>query len=967
MPRVASQHRGRDFDKAFRNFTGGFVEDQSALVIPATQLADVMNFQYFLALDEGQQPTIILQLRPGTKQISNTAITGTPTAVGKFVNEDTYLIATASKLYYLDSSDDPVEIGDLSGTPTFSEFNQKLIVHDGGVTKGWDGTKPVRHISNGTFETGAVTGWGVAELNGADATVAIDSTVYDSGSYSLKLTIADGGSSNIMDVALSKSLTAFASGDVVKLKFRAKASLAAQCHIQLAVSDPWAVDTTFGVTLTTSWAWYEYVFTATSAINFIALRLGKQGALNFWLDNIRIEKQYAWGKLNCQFDDEILAVGNGATTKFAGTLDYQPVEPGSIDIAYTVAYLFDDDCAVDGTASWDSTEATGTLVFDTNHYEFGSTEDGEIFYVLPANIEFNEGDVCTLSIDVKYGTIFTPFRLVSLKTSGTVVEEYASYSTYDSATWQTCTLSFTATADTDSVGIQFRKDCGGDNTEIKNVTLACPSSKSIVDDAKGRMTGAVAAATAITAATAADPCQITATAHGLDDGDLVSIQGVVGMVQLNNRVFTVTKVSDDAFTIGIDSSSFPAYTSGGTASGNAIDYSTGEYNFECSSVPDDASTIECTYEEEGGAPVSRAGLVRQNRLYVWGNPTDADEKARLYYTGVNSEIGWWDSTADDYRYVGIEPDDGYELISCVNYFTRLICMKENGTFHIVGFPGDSDFAVQPVMPNVGASAYRSVIPIGQEIYALGETGLFKIVADESFGDVKRNLVDRGFHSTAVRCTNEYSYAVYNPQDGQYWLAAYNTADSEYYNYLYVLDVNLGTLSKYRFAHGHAALAYADSQLLIAGTDGHLYYLVADRSTYQDNSVSYADYSYVKLAMTDWDLPFNKKLLKGLSLDLSPRLGLSANLNIFIDRNVSDSVGTIALSAQVGDADIAMDGNIDIAELDGWDIGATGADTELTFPWQLTYRAIQFSLTDVSTAGGLDFYGIRLTQALLGKR
>ncbi|PIW31237.1 MAG: hypothetical protein COW28_07555, partial [bacterium (Candidatus Ratteibacteria) CG15_BIG_FIL_POST_REV_8_21_14_020_41_12] len=47
---------------------------------------------------------------------------------------------TSSKLYYLDSNYDPVEIGDIAGIPTFTEFHGKLIIHDGGVTKAWNGT-----------------------------------------------------------------------------------------------------------------------------------------------------------------------------------------------------------------------------------------------------------------------------------------------------------------------------------------------------------------------------------------------------------------------------------------------------------------------------------------------------------------------------------------------------------------------------------------------------------------------------------------------------------------------------------------------------------------------------------------------------------------------------------------------------------------------------------------------------------
>lgn len=70
----------------------------------------------------------------------------------------------------------------------------------------------------------------------------------------------------------------------------------------------------------------------------------------------------------------------------------------------------------------------------------------------------------------------------------------------------------------------------------------------------------------ITGATAANPCNVTAVAHGLATGDVVIIEGVVGMTQLNGRYYTITVTGVDNFTLGIDSSAYTAYSSGGYAS-----------------------------------------------------------------------------------------------------------------------------------------------------------------------------------------------------------------------------------------------------------------------------------------------------------------------------------------------------------------------------------------------------------------
>lgn len=70
----------------------------------------------------------------------------------------------------------------------------------------------------------------------------------------------------------------------------------------------------------------------------------------------------------------------------------------------------------------------------------------------------------------------------------------------------------------------------------------------------------------ISAATQANPCQITTSAaHGLVTGDWVEIVNVSGMTELNNKKYVITKVSDTAFTLDtVNSTGFTAYTSGGT-------------------------------------------------------------------------------------------------------------------------------------------------------------------------------------------------------------------------------------------------------------------------------------------------------------------------------------------------------------------------------------------------------------------
>lgn len=74
----------------------------------------------------------------------------------------------------------------------------------------------------------------------------------------------------------------------------------------------------------------------------------------------------------------------------------------------------------------------------------------------------------------------------------------------------------------------------------------------------------------VSAITQASPGVVTATGHGFITGDKVILNAVVGMTQVNNsvsgQVFTVTKIDDDNFSIGVDTTGYTGYSSAGYAS-----------------------------------------------------------------------------------------------------------------------------------------------------------------------------------------------------------------------------------------------------------------------------------------------------------------------------------------------------------------------------------------------------------------
>src|SRR5215469_1126741 len=76
---------------------------------------------------------------------------------------------------------------------------------------------------------------------------------------------------------------------------------------------------------------------------------------------------------------------------------------------------------------------------------------------------------------------------------------------------------------------------------------------------------------AITAATTANPCTITVPGHNYAVGDWIYITGMSGMTQLNGNYYRIGAIAGNVLTLTsilttnpIDSTGYPAYTSGGT-------------------------------------------------------------------------------------------------------------------------------------------------------------------------------------------------------------------------------------------------------------------------------------------------------------------------------------------------------------------------------------------------------------------
>jgi len=130
----------------------------------------------------------------------------------------------------------------------------------------------------------------------------------------------------------------------------------------------------------------------------------------------------------------------------------------------------------------------------------------------------------------------------------------------------------------------------------------------------------------ITAATAASPCSITATSHGLMTSGTaeVVIKDVVGMTELNDTEYTATYSSANAVTIGIDSTDYTTYTSGGYISKRIFS---------------DLATYLLVPAQEGWIVKdnyrSPINLITEDQIVDY-DPVEATEPASFYVDGSNN-------------------------------------------------------------------------------------------------------------------------------------------------------------------------------------------------------------------------------------------------------------------------------------------------------------------------------------------
>jgi len=130
-------------------------------------------------------------------------------------------------------------------------------------------------------------------------------------------------------------------------------------------------------------------------------------------------------------------------------------------------------------------------------------------------------------------------------------------------------------------------------------------------------------AASISGITQANPCVITTSAaHGITIGSKVALSGIGGMTQLNGVTTYVTATTSTTITLGgINSTSYTAYTSGGTVTPQTVQFAVGG----------DGMIVQQNVSKAASSPTNNALYIGQ--LYV---DTNGNQAYISYRTGFGS-------------------------------------------------------------------------------------------------------------------------------------------------------------------------------------------------------------------------------------------------------------------------------------------------------------------------------------------
>jgi hypothetical protein len=198
----------------------------------------------------------------------------------------------------------------------------------------------------------------------------------------------------------------------------------------------------------------------------------------------------------------------------------------------------------------------------------------------------------------------------------------------------------------------------------------------------------IATSKAITGATQANPVALTVAAHGRTTGDYVQIDSVLGMTQLNGKIYVCTVVDANTITLnGVDGTAFTAWTSGGTVT-NGTFYALKE-SVDIAAV---TSGVTLATDHWGATGVAaQFDVIALNFATTYPN----NSYGLRYGNGANQVFGWATASERKLAMLGLPAAAGMSAAGSnamgADYYYQfirdLLCVLSRGHWYAGSFAG----------------------------------------------------------------------------------------------------------------------------------------------------------------------------------------------------------------------------------------------------------------------------------------
>lgn len=284
---------------------------------------------------------------------------------------------------------------------------------------------------------------------------------------------------------------------------------------------------------------------------------------------------------------------------------------------------------------------------------------------------------------------------------------------------------------------------------------------------------------AITGITKANPGNVTAVAHGYTTGDVVKIAGVVGMTEVNNLYFTIIVTGVDNFTIGVNTSAYTVYSSGGTAAKTLV-YAPGTEGFyrftQFGPLAIAVNGIDAPQKFDlaagtnwatlgGSPPVAKfIGTVRDFvvMLNIGSTPQ------RLQWSPFNNAEGTWGSVAATQADLQDLPDGGNGTGFVGGEYG--VIFQETAIRRMTYEGSPIVFRIDKIANDIGCSVPNAVAGYIDMAFCLNKSGFYLVKAGQQVVPIGRGKVDRTFWAEFDEANQHRCSSAIDPVRGLYIFA-----------------------------------------------------------------------------------------------------------------------------------------------------------------------------------------------------